>query len=408
MWWDFSWPWLVLGNVFSQATPAVQWYEWTGHLGGTFWVLAFNLSVFRFLVTRRDRSLIMNYSKALNLLFVLVIVPLFTSWYIGMQRKPSGRLMRVMVVQPNVDPYKDKFEGMSPPDQTRKMLRIAESKMDNAVQLVVFPETALVGSLNEEDLSGNQSIQLIRAFIAAHPGVVVLTGADSYKFYHDKASRTVTARRYEADAYYDAFNTAMLFDGSDSVQIYHKSKLVPGVEKMPYPAVFRFIEKLAIDLGGTSGSLGQDQEAKVFGVKPFTGMKRTETKVAPVICYESVYGEYVGEYVRKGAELICVITNDGWWGNSPGYVQHFDFAKLRAIEELRWVARAANTGISGFIDPKGNEVAKSSWWVEDALVQNVELRSDETFYAQNGDLVAKVALAVLVINLVVWIRRRRG
>jgi apolipoprotein N-acyltransferase len=397
--WDLSWPWLTLGNVFSTVPSLVQWYEYTGHLGGSFWVLYVNLRLFRYITQFKERSRMMNFSKAFNLLFFTVFAPAFLSYYLLLNYREKPRALSVVVVQPNIDPYKDKFDQMTPYEQTQKMLRIAEEKMDSSVQLVVFPETAVMGNLNEDQLNRNESIQLIKQFVQKYPGIVVLSGADTYKFYKDPASRSETARRYEGDEYYDSYNTALLIDGSSEIQIYHKSKLVPGVEKMPYPKLFSFLEKLTLELGGTSGSLGHDDEPKVFTIQH-------HYKVAPVICYESAYGEYVGEYIRKDADLICVVTNDGWWGNTPGYQQHFDYARLRAVETRKYVARSANTGISGFIDAKGNVLDKTKWWEDAALKTTVNLNPDKTFYAEHGDYIGRIAGIMALINILIYWRKR--
>lgn len=390
--WDLSWPWLTLGNLFSTAPSIIQWYEYTGHLGGSFWVLYVNLKLFRYIKTFNDRSRVMNFSKAFNLLFFGLFAPIFLSYYILQNYKEREHPLNVLVVQPNIDPYTDKFDNMTPFDQTQKMLRIAEEKMDNSVQLVMFPETAVIGNLNEDNLEKNESIQLIRKFIQNHPGIAILTGADTYKFYADAASKSETARRREGDEYYDSYNTALLIDGTPVIQVYHKSKLVPGVEKMPYPKLFGFLEKAALSLGGTTGSLGHDDEPKTFSIQH-------NNKVAPVICYESIYGEYVAKYVNKDADLICVITNDGWWGNTPGFQQHFDYARLRAIETRRYVARSANTGISGFIDAKGNVLAKSEWWKEAALKMTVNLNPTKTWYVEYGDYIGKIAGILALVNI---------
>jgi apolipoprotein N-acyltransferase len=148
---------------------------------------------------------------------------------------------------------------------------------------------------------------------------------------------------------------------SGTIQIYHKSKLVPGVEKMPWPAVFKYIEKFAIDLGGISGSLGMQEERVAF----FTQDKKFAA--GPIVCYESVYGEYVGEYVKKGANFLAIITNDGWWGDTPGYRQHLQYGALRAIETRRSIVRSANTGITATINQKGEIENKTLWWKEAAI-----------------------------------------
>ena len=192
--------------------------------------------------------------------------------------------------------------------------------------------------------------------------------------------------------YYDVFNSALLIDASPGVQIYHKSKLVPGVEKMPYPKLFGFLEKLAVKLGGTSGSLGHNGGAEVFTTE-------YHYTIAPVICYESIYGEYLSAFINKNADLICVITNDGWWGNTPGIHQHFDYARLRAIETRRYIARAANTGISGFIDAKGTVLANSEWWKEASIKMVINLNSGKTFYVEYGDYIGKLAAILALLNI---------
>jgi len=138
-------------------------------------------------------------------------------------------------------------------------------------------------------------------------------------------------------------------------------------------------------LGGTVGTLGVDS-AQI----PFTGRKNL--KVAPVICYESAYGEFVSHSVRNGANMIFVITNDGWWGNTPGYRQHFLFSRLRAIETRRSVARSANTGISGFINQRGDVSQATKYWVPAAIRQTINANDVLTFYVKHGDYLARISV----------------
>lgn len=397
--WDLSWPWLTLGNIFSTIPSIVQWYEYTGVFGGSFWVLYVNFKLFRYFKTFKERSRVMNFSRAFNLLFFWIFAPIFLSFYILQNYQEREHPLSVLVVQPNIDPYKDKFGNMSPFEQTQKMLNLAETKIDSTVQLVIFPETAIIGNLDENRLDENESIQLIKNYILKHPGIQILTGADTYKFYKDAESRTSTARKYQGSDYYDVFNTALLIDATPKIQIYHKAKLVPGVEKMPFPRLLKFLETLAVKLGGTSGSLGSSEQAESFSINH-------NHFVAPVICYESIYGEYVGEYIHKNADLICVITNDGWWGNTPGIHQHFDYSRLRAIETRRFVARAANTGISGFIDAKGKVLLHTEWWKEDVIRTTVNLNSNTTFYVEYGDYIGKLAVILTLFNIIMNWRKQ--
>jgi apolipoprotein N-acyltransferase len=373
--WEFSWPWLSLGNAFSPFPSAVQWYEYFGVVGGSFWVLYTNVKIFRLIRYWKDNSLNINMSRTFNLVFFLGFAPIFWSWYILRNYKPSGIPINVVVVQPNIDPYTDKFEGLPPVEQTRNILVLAEKQVDSTTQLVCFPETALMGGLEEHDLKSNQSIRLVKQFLSVHPQASVLSGADTYKVYQAGEELSVTARKHGQEVYYDSYNTALLINTSDSIQVYHKAKLVPGVESMPYQQLFGFLGEAAIDLGGTSGSLGRNKEAAVFDIG-------RDQLVAPVICYESVFGQYTTDYIKKGAGLLCIVTNDGWWGNSPGHRQHFDYARLRAIETRRYIARSANTGISGFIDDKGNIISQTGWWVPDAQKATLQYQTAITFYVE--------------------------
>lgn len=372
--WEFSWPWLSLGNAFAAFPFMVQFYEFTGVVGGSFWILYANIKVFRLIARWNENSQRINISRSMNLFFFIGFAPLFLSWYVSSNYKPVGIPINVVVVQPNIDPYSDKFEGKSAMEQTYTMLRLAGQVMDSSVQLVCFPETALQGGLDENNLNNEQSIQAVKHFLASYPNAAVLSGADSYKFY-PASEKTFTARKYNEQLYYDAFNTALLIHPTKPIDIYHKAKLVPGVESMPYQQVLGFLGQAAIDLGGTSGSLGRNTEAANFDIG-------NTQWAAPVICYESVFGQYVANYIAKGAGLLCVITNDGWWGNTPGYKQHFDYARLRAIETRRYVARAANTGVSGFIDDKGEVVSKTDWWVPAAQKATLYYNRTETFYVR--------------------------
>ncbi|HRN41789.1 MAG TPA: apolipoprotein N-acyltransferase, partial [Vicingus sp.] len=174
-------------------------------------------------------------------------------------------------------------------------------------------------------------------------------------------------------------------------KIYHKSKLVLGVEKMPFSSLLSPIEKFAINLGGTTGSYGVEKEAKIFD--------NEKTKIAPVICYESIYGEYVTDYVKKGANVIFIITNDGWWEDTPGYKQHLAYGRLRAIETRRSIARSANTGISCFINQRGDVLQATNWWEQDVIAGKINLNNQTTFYTIHGDYIGRVAAFIGALML---------
>jgi apolipoprotein N-acyltransferase len=173
---------------------------------------------------------------------------------------------------------------------------------------------------------------------------------------------------------------------------------------MPYARYLRFIEKLALDLGGTVGSLGMDPDRIPFDV-PNLGIK-----VGTAICYESIYGEYCTGYVKNGASLLFVITNDGWWKNTPGHRQHSVYASLRAIETRRSIARSANTGISAFYNQRGDIFQPTEYWVQDVIKQDINANDEITFYVKYGDYIARVmnltSILLLLVTLSQWVIRR--
>ena len=209
---------------------------------------------------------------------------------------------------------------------------------------------------------------------------------------------SVSARKFsENNQFYDSYNAALQIDTTNTIQIYHKSQLVLGVEKMPFAGIFGFIKDLSIELGGTSGSLGTQEEPCVFN------SNNNIAKVAPVICYESIFGEYVTKYINKNADLIFVITNDGWWGNTAGYRQHLSCSRIRAIETRRDIARSANTGISCFINQLGQIKQETKWWTPAAIKDTLLANNSITFYVKMGDYIGRISSVLTILLFVFYI-----
>lgn len=392
--WDLSWPWLSLGNGLASYHHWIQWYEFTGMQGGTFWILWINILIYQTITTFSKSNI---FPKSV-LTAAVIVIPVILSLLMYYNHEEKGRAAGVVVVQPNVDPYNEKFNGTGR-EQLERMLLQAETMMDDSVELVVFPETALPDGIWENNMETHPQIDRVRSFLSVHKKAAVLFGATTLRFYEPGEKVSATARKHKIeDGYYDVYNTAlMLTSPVAELQVYHKSKLVPGVEKMPYPAVFGFLEKFAIDLGGMSGSHGVDKEPVVF--KTSSGIK-----TAPVICYESIYNDYLCKYVNKGAEMIGIITNDGWWGNTPGHRQHLAYAKISCISLRRSAARSANTGISAFINQRGDVVSPTEYWKEAVIKEKIHLNDSKTYYARFGNFIASAALifsAALIILLLI-------
>lgn len=392
--WELSWSWLNLGNGFANHPAWIQWYEYTGSLGGTLWVLAVNFMIFHVLKLYLNKEKSSAYRlKQIFFTAGIIIIPIILSLILFYTYKEKGESITVVAVQPNIDPYNEKFDALSSEQQLGRILKLARMKTDANTDLLVGPETAIPEGVWEDELDQSRSIDSLKLFIKKYPQLNILIGLSSYKMFKPGEQLSATARHYSGNAWYDAYNAAMMLDSTEKVQLYHKSKLVPGVEKMPWSKHLKFLEKYALDLGGIVGSLGVQDERSVFCSPD------KKIKAAPVICYESIYGEYVSEYVKNGANIICVITNDGWWRDTPGYKQHFDYASLRAIETRRSIVQSANTGISGFFSQRGEALQRTSWWKEDVIKQNLQLNEEETFYVKYGDYIGRASYYISALTL---------
>ena len=398
--WELSYPWLNFGNGFAAWTNMIQWYEYSGVLGGTLWVLVVNITIVHFLKLYHIYRKSIYIKRLLIYASCMIFIPVIISLLIKHNYKETSNPVDVVIVQPNIDPYNEKFGGMSSQDQLKKILNLATEKTDEKTDYVVCPETALPDGIWENELQDHRQIAAIRNFIKPFPELNFITGLSSNRLYITSTPPNKSARKFpDSDNYYDSYNTGMQVANDTLIQLHHKSKLVIGVEKIPFSGFFGFFEKFAIDLGGASGSLGTQPRPSVF--------KSKKAKIAPVICYESVYGEYVSEYVKQGAQAIFIITNDGWWQDTPGYLQHCQYGRLRAIETRRAIARSANTGTSCFIDQLGNISQATKWWVAAVIRQDIQLNDELTFYTKHGDYLGRFSVAGSVILLLLTVMRWR-
>ena len=408
---EISWPWLVLGNSFARTTWAIQWYEFTGALGGSLWVWAANLSIFGMLVALSDGSWwnFNSKAKAASLigLVTLFVAPPVCSAIIGKEYKDSmtaDENLEVLIVQPNIDPY-NKFQAMTQ-DQQNALLQglmakgLKGRKSDSSL-LVVAPET-FTGDIICGDYPRSRTWRRFTSLLKEYPGVSMLFGASSYDYISTEKAPSHTARFIREGLWLESHNSALMIDGTSETEIYHKSKLVVAVEKTPYPAIFCKIDDM---LGGVMGRCVGQEEVSLLHVEDTDG---EEIPIGCAVCYESVYGEYYTDYIRKGARAMTIITNDAWWGNTPGYRQHLSYASLRAIETRRAIARCANTGISAVISPSGKILQPTPWWEQAVIRSSIPLRDDITFYVSHGDITGRICTFMFILLLLALVVRFRS
>jgi apolipoprotein N-acyltransferase len=387
--WDLAFPWMSLGNGFASTHQLIQWYSLTGVFGGTLWIWMANAALFLLILSRKDKLKSRFRFGASFALVMIIGLPSALSLWIYARYEEKVNPSHVVVIQPNIDPY-GKFNSIPPHQQLEVLLRLSEVASKVNTEFIIWPETAIADpyGYNEDSLRRYPTYHTIQSFLGAYRNASLVSGIESYRLFSEPQTRT--AQPF-GNSFYDRYNAAVLIENSPELQFYHKSKLVPGVEQMPFGAAMAFMKPLFKAFGGTTGGYGSQDSAQVFYAQSGIG-------VAPVICYESIWGDYVAQYVRQGAQFIAIVTNDGWWGDTSGKDQHLLYAKLRAIETRRWVARSANTGISGFINQKGDVIQQSTYMKEAAMSQDIHLNEDLTFYVKHA---AKMPFILFLLLLMV-------
>jgi len=391
--WELTWTWLTLGNGFAQYPSWAQWYEYTGVFGGTFWILLINYILFKAIQEHEVWNL---RWKQLWFPLALIFIPLFISLGMYFTHEEKGVEKKVLVIQPNYEPHYQKFT-VSVNQQLSKMITQIKSKVDAETDYVVMPETVLRGvDLNRPNQ--NRFVKKLRQELAEFTNLKIVSGANAYIQVRDSTLiPRKTRRRYinkGSTSYLERYNAAIqISNNMDTLQYYKKSILVPGTEIFPYGRLFFFMEGFINSMGGTVEGNGIQKERSVFWDD------EKESAIAPVICYESIYGEYCAEYIRKGANAIFIATNDGWWDDSPGFRQHLKFASLRAIETRRSIARSANTGSSAYINQRGDILEATDYEVDAVLNSKIHFNDELTFYTVWGDFIARIATLLAILLL---------
>ena len=402
---EISWPWLVLGNAFADTTSLIQWYSVTGSLGGSLWIWLTNLSVFGLLSALSDgRMAAWNVKARISAVGgTLIAFAGPVVWSLCMHFEPSEKELDVVIGQPNLDPY-EKFESLPQQAQDERFLSLADGLVpEGKPSLVIAPET-FTSSFFLDDVPQNASFRRYRNWLEKHPDATLLFGASAYdRTISYSAPSILSYDRGQADSegrhlWLTSRNSAIVTDTSGRYEVFHKSKLVVGVELTPYPKVFIPLEK----------ALGGPYMGKCVGQKEISCLHVGDIPFGTAVCYESVYGEYCTGYVKKGAKFLTVITNDAWWGDTPGYRQHFNYSRLRAIETRRWVARCGNTGISAIISPNGKYLNETPWWRQAALYGKVGLEEYISPFVRYGDIVGRVSLLLFSLLSMAALFRRNS
>ncbi len=398
--WEFSWPWLNLGNGFASFTSWVQWYEYTGSFGGSLWIWIVNIITFKSILLfleYKDKTIL--YKSAIRN-GLIILLPIIISIIILKTYKEKGRDIEVVILQPNINPYTEKYNT----NDTRIGIlldSLTRSTAGSKTDFIIAPETVFADNNRLNNFSKSIAKNTGEKLLDSYPKVHFLSGISLIDVFNNPNKIRNQTNTYKEGVYYDDYNSAFFVRPNGSSELYHKSRLVVGVENFPYQSVLKpILGDAMIDLGGTVAKKTTQEDREVFFTTDSIG-------VAPIICYESVYGEYVTGYVRNKADFLAIITNDAWWGNTQGHKQHLSYAKLRAIETRRSIARSANTGISAIINQTGNIVSSLDYEKQGTLKGTLKVNDKITFYVKAGNYIARVSIFLSIFIFLFSVTRRK-
>ena len=400
--WDFSWTWLNLGNVFSENIYWIQWYEYTGVFGGSLWVLVINVWLFHVF---KNHNTILGYKPLARKMIaplIFIALPITFSLYLYEKVEEGSEDIKVLLLQPNIDPYNTKYSltNSSFIDLWKKQVQPFYS---DSLDYILSPETYFAEGYGEEfrEFNGSKLHEELQQELAKIPLTQYITGIQFYDLYAQEKAPSLTANLIRKGLWADYYNSALAEQSNEIFQIYHKSKLVVGVENMPFKSVLKpLLGDVLLNFGGTVASRVTQKKRAVFS------HTNSKLKAAPIICWESIFGEFVTGYVNEGATFLAVISNDAWWGETPGHKQLLSYTRLRAIETRRDIARSANTGISSIINAKGEIINQTSYNTKTTLSGKLSSRRNLTFYVRFGDIIARWSVFVAGLFFLLALSRR--
>ncbi len=360
-WVGGGFPWALLGTSQAGVTPIIQLASVTGVFGVSLLLALVSAAAAVVAVTRRSVHL-----RAAGAVVVLVaVVATLGTWRVlGESLTTHGEVLKVGLLQGNVA-QEQKWDTQYRAAILDRYLRLSRQVIDAGARFVVWPEASTPFFFEAESQYAAPVRQLAR-----DTRTPMLIGTDLY----------------EVDAQGDrVYNSAvMLGEDGTSRGTYQKMQLVPFGEYVPLKSLLFFV-----------GPLVEKVSDFAPGTDPVV-LEAGGVRTGVAICYEVVYPWITRAFAQRGAEVLTTITNDAWFGRSSAPYQHFAQASVRAVEQGKYLIRAANTGITGVVDPYGRTLVTTSLFEEAAITHDVRLIPQRTLYSYMGDLVAWLCAAIAV------------
>jgi|TARA_R100000388_G_scaffold95039_1_gene86300 apolipoprotein N-acyltransferase len=375
--WDLSWTWLSIGNAWSNMIGVIQYISFTGHIGITFWVVL--SSAFAYQVLRYNQPKIRYVALAVFLIFPVWSFLLFED----ANDESQSNLTEVAIIQPNHDSY-ESYGGMSGlPEVMDSLFALTSRTITPTTDLIIWPENAIDGYIFLDSPTSDRIADSAKAW-----DMNFLVGTGLFKTYPKDTD--VLYRGLYQGAPFNIFNATMYVDADGNISAYEKANLVPIVERVPFLPTLTTLDVFGWVNWGEIAGFGKGNSVDMIDTESF--------RTGGLVCYDSVYPSWIREFVQQDATFLTIITNDGWWGNTSGHYQHFSYARLRAIEFDRWVARSANNGISGIIAPNGTIKHKTDYWVRTGFTGTIQNLHTQTFYTRFGNWLPLLCLSITVIG----------
>jgi apolipoprotein N-acyltransferase len=393
--WGFGSPYMTLGNGLAGSIKVIQWYEYTGVLGGSLWVITINFLLYG--IIRKVR--INQKIKKVHIvtIFCVVLIPIAISLQLNKRTIENTKNIEVVSVHTNADCYNFKYK-VAPRKLINHYLKATLSTITEKTAFIVWPETAIKGKywISEKSIKDGSLLKYIKDTIALKsPNANIISGIFLNQFVsnNDKIDAYAHFNKNHKIWYYK-YNGAINIDPQlDRYEYRTKQKLVPMEESTPYPSIMSGLKGVVKSLGNFNFYY-EKEDGKVFY------NRKTDTKASMLICYESLFGEEVSKHSKNGAEVLFVGLNEGWYKNIKAASDFNRFGILRAIENRKFVVRSSNDGISSIIDTKGNIIEELSDFRPGALRVTVGTNKKITFYAKHGDYLGRYSVVLLVLLLV--------
>ncbi|TAE20825.1 MAG: apolipoprotein N-acyltransferase [Candidatus Kapaibacterium sp.] len=448
---EFSYPWQALGYTQVYNLPMLQSADIAGVWGLTFVIVSVNACLAHILfafsegkierniegkteenaeesfVVRFTKTLYLRRESVVLLVWIFLITISYGAWrmrdFDHAELLARGQNVRMGIVQPSINPW-GKWRG-SPNEQVLLHLHLQDSLRFTLQQqhppitrldAVLWSETAIPYRIL---LPQNYPYLAMLHAWTDSTNTAILTGLPSDILYNSKKEAPITASvvpRLFDTLYMESFNSATVLTPTtritpDSVpsafpsgiQIHRKMHLTPFAERVPYAEAFSFaVKALTWGVGISGWGLGKEQKTLDFMTSPSHTTASYAVSVGMIICLESIYPNFVREYPLKGANILAIITNDGWFNGTPGPEQHYMIGAMRSVENRRYLARCGNTGISGFLTPTGTSLERTAINEQRAISAELPLLSQQTLYSRLGDwlpmLCAGIAVAMLLFS----------